>query len=175
MPFSNNVRPDKMPGPITGNPLNGLCDKVCIQVKKVFDACVKQETLTGQLLTLTSTTPPEVTQPFNYLSARNTTSHGVISNLVIIPVSDRPGCSRVQCSVTIPMEVIFTDSNGTTAFGTSSIVVTKDVLLHIPQASVMPYDIEAVVSAVSTVGSYLGDASFCVTVCVTVIMKLYPK
>ena len=46
MSFSNNVRPDRMPGPIVGNAANGLCEKVCIEVKKVFDACIKQETLT---------------------------------------------------------------------------------------------------------------------------------
>ncbi len=172
MPFSNNVRPDRMPGPIVGNPVTGLCEKVCIQVKKVFDACVKQETLTGTILSLTSTVPAEVVTPFTYLSARNTTTSGQINNLVIMPISDKPGCSRVQCTVTIPMEVLFTDSTGITASGTSSIVIDKDVLLHVPKASVMPYDIEAVVSAVSTVGTYVSDATFSVTVCVTVILKV---
>ena len=83
MPFSNNVRPDRMPGPINGNPMSGLCDRVCIQVKKVFDACVKQETITGQTLALTSTVPTDVVTPFTYISARNTTTRGEISNLII--------------------------------------------------------------------------------------------
>ena len=172
MPFSNNVKPDKMPGPINGNPMLGLCDRVCIQVKKVFDACVKQETITGQLLALTSTVPTDVVTPFTYISARNTTTKGEITNLIIIPGTERQGCSRVQCTVTIPMEVLFTDSTGITASGASSIVINKDVLLNIPQASIIPYEIEAVVSAVSTVGAYVSDATFAVTACVTVILKV---
>lgn len=28
-----------MSGTITGNPLNGLTEKVCIQAEKIFDAC----------------------------------------------------------------------------------------------------------------------------------------
>ena len=31
---------DKSPGTISGNPLTGMCEKVCIQAQKIFDACV---------------------------------------------------------------------------------------------------------------------------------------
>ena len=40
MSFCNSNNADRCPGNISGNPLNGLCEKVCIQVKKVFDACI---------------------------------------------------------------------------------------------------------------------------------------
>ena len=39
MSFFSGVRTDYIPGPIVNNPLKGLCEKVCIQVKKVFAAC----------------------------------------------------------------------------------------------------------------------------------------
>ncbi len=38
MSFSNNCKPERMPGPIVGNPLNGLTDRASIQVQKIFDA-----------------------------------------------------------------------------------------------------------------------------------------
>lgn len=172
MSFSNNVRPDRMPGPINGNPQQGLCEKVCIEVRKVFDACIRQETLSNVTLNLTSTTPTNVTVPFTYISAVSSTSRGTIKNLTITPLTDRNGCSRLQFDVDIPMTVVFTDANGVKASGTATLTVSRDIILHIPQASVIPYELEAVVNAVSTVGNYLTDASFNTTICVTVIIKV---
>ena len=34
MSFFSNFSQDRCPCQISGNPLNGLCEKVCIQVKK---------------------------------------------------------------------------------------------------------------------------------------------
>ncbi|MBQ7712328.1 MAG: hypothetical protein IJT69_00780 [Clostridia bacterium] len=172
MSFSNNVRPDRMPGPIAGNPANGLCEKVCIEVKKVFDACIKQETLTDQVITLSGTTPADVQQPFTFVGARSSSSVGTIGDLVVTPTSETPGCSRVQCSVEIPLSVSFTDANGTSAVGTSSLTIQRDVLLRVPEPSVIPYEIVAVVNAVSAEGSYLSDGQFSITLCVTVILKV---
>ena len=42
MSFYSGNRQGCNPGPIAGNPLNGLCEKACIQTRKVFDACMKQ-------------------------------------------------------------------------------------------------------------------------------------
>ena len=172
MSFSNNVRPDRMPGPIVGNAANGLCEKVCIEVKKVFDACIKQETLTDQTITLSSTTPADVTEPFTFVSARSSSSEGTIQNLVVTPANETPGCSRVQCNVEIPMQVNFTDANGVQAVGTGTLTLARDVILRVPEPSVIPYEIVAVVNAVSAEGSYTADAEFTVTLCVTVILKV---
>ena len=172
MSFSNNVRPDRMPGPIVGNAANGLCEKVCIEVKKVFDACIKQETLSGQSICLQSTVPAEVAQPFTFVGARSTTSTGTVSDLVVTPVNDSPGCSRVQCNVLVPIQVNFTDVNGVQAVGTSSFTIAKDVLLKVPEPSVIPYEIVAVVNAVSAEGEYVSDGCFQITICVTVILKV---
>ena len=72
MSFFCNFNSEKCPGPIKGNPLNGLCDKTCIQVKKVFDACINQTQLSGVTLVLDnySSTP---TYPLTFISARSTT------------------------------------------------------------------------------------------------------
>lgn len=172
MSFSNNVRPDRCPGPINGNPVQGLCEKVCIQATKVFDACIRQETLSNTLVSLISTIPTDVTTPFTFISATSTTSRGIINNLVITPLADSEKCSRLQFDVDIPLSVLFTDANNRTASGTATITIPKDIILHIPQASVIPYRVEAVVNAVSTVGTYVADATFNLTICVTVIIKI---
>lgn len=172
MSFSNNVRPDRMPGPIVGNAANGLCEKVCIEVKKVFDACIKQETLTDQTITLETTTPADVTEPFTFVGARSSTSVGTITDLIVTPANENPGCSRVQANVQIPLQVSFTDAHGTQAVGTSTVTLERDVLLRVPEPSVIPYEIVAVVNAVSAEGSYLSGGTFSITLCVTVILKV---
>lgn len=45
MSFCNTLKPDRTPGPISGNPLHNLCERACIQVRKVFDACINQTSL----------------------------------------------------------------------------------------------------------------------------------
>ncbi len=173
MSFFCNFNSDKCPGPVKGNPLNGLCEKTCIQVKKVFDACIQQTQLTGTVLTLENFTPNPPTYPLTFVSARNTVSKGVISNLTVEPVSgERPNTSRVKADVIIPMSVAYVDANGVEGVATSSITINKDVILCIPSASVMSYDIEAVVSAVSTIGTYTGEGQFTIDACVTVILKV---
>lgn len=173
MSFFCNFNSDKCPGPIKGNPLSGLCEKTCIQVKKVFDACVQQSQLTGIVLPLTNFTPAAPTYPLTYISAKNTTSRGIIRNLTVEPIAgDKPNVSRVRADITIPVSVAYTDANGVEGVATSSVTVQKDVILTMPAASVMQYDIESVVSLVSSIGTYTGEAQFTVDCCVTVIMKV---
>ena len=45
MSFYSNFQSDKCPCQITGNPINGLTEKVCIQAEKIFDAGIKQTQL----------------------------------------------------------------------------------------------------------------------------------
>ncbi len=172
MSFFCNFQSDKCPGQITGNPLNGLCEKVCVQAKKVFDACMQQTQLTNVVLDITNLTPANPTYPLTFISAKSTTSQGVISNLVIDPLSERPNSARVRADVIIPVSVAYTDANGVEGAATATLTVTKDVILNIPSASIMPYTVEAVVSLVSTQGSYTGENVFTIDACVSIILKI---
>lgn len=172
MSFFCNFESDKCPGPISGNPLNGLCEKVCIEVKKVFDACMQQSQLTGITLNLTNLTPASPTYPLTFVSAKSTQSKGTISNLLIEPIAERPNAARVKADITIPVSVAYTDANGVEGVATSSVTVTKDVILNVPAASIMPYDVEAVVSFVSTLGTYTGENQFTIDCCVSIILKI---
>ena len=112
MSFFCNFQSDKCPGQITGNPLNGLCEKVCIEVKKVFDACMQQSQLNGVVLNITDLTPANPTYPLTFVSARSTASKGVISNLLVEPLPERENAARVKADITIPVSVAYTDANG---------------------------------------------------------------
>lgn len=172
MSFFCNFQSDRCPGQINGNPINGLCEKVCIQAKKVFDACMQQSQLNDVVLNITNPTPANPTYPLTFISAKSTVSQGVISNLLIEPLSERPNSARVRADVTIPVSVAYTDANGVEGVATSTVTVTKDVILNIPSASIMPYNVEAVVSLVSTQGTYTGEGQFTIDACVSIILKI---
>ena len=172
MSFFCNFQSDKCPGPINGNPLNGLCEKVCVQAKKVFDACMQQSQLNGIVLNLTNLYPVSPTYPLTFISAKSTTQSGTISGLIIEPLAERPHSARVKCDITIPVSVAYTDAAGVEGAATSYVTVTKDVILNIPSASIMPYNVEAVVSLVSTQGAYTGDNQFTIDCCVSIILKI---
>ena len=172
MSFFCNFQSDKCPGQITGNPLNGLCEKVCLQVKKVFDACMQQNQLTDIVLNITNLTPANPTYPLTFISAKSTVSQGTISNLLIDPLNERPNCARVKADITVPVSVAYVDANNVEGVATATITITKDVILNIPSASIMPYSVEAVVSLVSTQGTYTGLNQFTIDACVSIILKI---
>lgn len=172
MSFFCNFQSDRCPGQINGNPLNGLCEKVCVQAKKVFDACMQQTQLNGVVLNVTNLTPSNPTYPLTFVSAKSTVSQGVISNLLIDPLPERQGSARVRADITIPVSVAYTDANGVEGVGMATVTVNKDVILNIPSASIMPYAVEAIVSLVSTQGTYTGENEFTIDACVSIILKI---
>ena len=158
-------------------------DKVCIQAKKVFDACLKQVTQEGVTLTLTNTTPADPVQPITFVSGSSVSSVGVVTNLTVTRIPDKPKCGRVQCDVSIPVEINFTDANGTEGSGSGMLTLKQDVVMAVPDPSSVPYEIEAVVSAVCPDGFYLGTSTineeivlqFSVVACISVILKIVTK
>ena len=172
MSFYSNFQSDKCPGAITGNPLNGLTEKVCIQAEKIFDACIKQTQLENYTLTLSDLTPECPTYPLTFVSARSKTSQAEVTNLNIERQADK-SCARVQATVTVPMEVLYTDANGVDGSATAYVSLTQDVLLFVPAPSIMPFTVKAVVSAVAPDGVYdCNSRGFIVSICATVILKI---
>ncbi len=172
MSFFNNFQSDRFPGPISGNPLHGLCEKVCIQVSRVFDACIKQVTEEDVYITLVNPTPPCPASPLTFISAKNIYAAGTVTNLTVERLDDKPKYARVRCDVIIPLEVIYVDANGVEGKGLANMSVHQDVILHIPEQSIIPFQIEAVTGVVCPEGVYVGEASFDVVACVTLILKV---
>lgn len=106
MSFYSNFQSDKCPGAVTGNPLNGLTEKVCIQAEKIFDACIKQTQVENYTLELSGFTPENPTYPLTFVSARSLNAEATVTNLNIDRQGDRQ-CARVQATLTVPVEVLY--------------------------------------------------------------------
>ena len=128
-----NANPCCCPGTITnGSALDGLQEKVCVQVKRVYDSCLQQEQLDDKEVTITSyamvatnccscncccddntetvppTSPP--VPPITFESCRSTTTEGTIRNLSVERLCDRPCFARVRCKIDVPVDILFVDS-----------------------------------------------------------------
>lgn len=172
MSFYSNFQSDKCPGSITGNPLNGLTEKVCIQAEKIFDAGIKQSQIENYALTLTDLSPECPTYPLTFVSARSVSAEATVTNLNIERQADKH-CARVQATLTVPVEVLYTDANGADGSATAKVCIPVDVLLFVPAPSIMPFTVKAVVSVVAPDGTF-DDCTkgFTVSLCATTILKI---
>lgn len=170
--YINNTNPSR-PGPVMGNPLNGICEKILIETTKVFDACVSQSTETGIVLAVTDLTPASPATPLTFISAVNAPNQDVtISDLVVDRLESCPNYANVSANITIPVLVNYRDADGVLGTGTSSITVSKNVVLYVPQPSVTPINISASAVFSSEIGSYTAENTFTVTGCLQVIIRV---
>ena len=215
-----NANSDCCPGVVNGNVLSGLNQRVCVQVKNVYDSCMQQEQLDDKRVTIENIVPvlpgPDCQSPnrpcscacednrcncscpsgpishqeavenaensagplprpygaWTFESCRSSTTAGRISNLSIERLSDRPQFARVRCTVGVPLDVLFVDQRCQEWMGQTTIQVDKDILLCIPDDSIIPFTLESLVSAICVSGSYIGNCAFEITVCVTVVLKV---
>lgn len=172
MSFYSNFNSDRCPCSITGNPASGISEKVCIQAKKVFDACIKQSQEDGLTLVITNLSPASPTYPLTFVSAKSIETSATVNSLIIDDIPDRNNLKRVQITYTVPVEVIYTDANGVTGRGISSVTLSQDVILFVPAPSIIPYEVEAVVSIVAPEGTYTAENTFTVDCCTTTILKV---
>ena len=155
-----------------GNPINGLCEKVCINAEKIFDACIKQTRIENYTLAITDLDPENPTYPLTFVSARSTTETATVTGLNIERQQDRH-CARVQGTVNVPMEVLYTDANGVSGSATGTVSIPIDVLLHVPAPSIMPYSVSAVASVVAPEGTFISATEgFSVSLCITLIVRI---
>ena len=170
--YINNTNPNR-PGPICGNPNNGICEKALIEVTKVFDACVRNETVTGVPLTVTNFNPANPTLPLTFISAEtDPTSQATISNVIIDRIADRPNYAYVSAKVTIPVIINYRDANGVLGTATSTYQTSQNVILFVPQPSLSPIQIKVVGTFSSTIGTFTAPDTFTLTACVQIILKV---
>ena len=218
-----NANSDTCPGVVNGNILSGLNQRVCVQVKNIYDSCMQQEQLDDQRITIENIVPvlpgpdcpgnsgrpcscdcdgnrcncecPPASIPithdeavqnaennpgplprpygaWTFESCRSSTTQGRISNLSVERMTDRPQFARVRCTVDVPLDVLFLDQRCQEWMGQTVVKVDKDILLCIPDDSIIPFTLESLVSAICVSGSYIGNCAFDITVCVTVVLKV---
>ena len=172
MSFYSGARQNCFPGPLTGNPLTGLCEKACIHTQKIFDACMRQVQESDLQLTTTGYNPANPTLPLTFVSAVCQTGNVTINNLVVDRFEDRPCFARVSGNVVIPIIITYTDANNVTGTATGNITVNQDVVLYVPQPSIVPFRIEAFATCMGIDGEYVGTDTFSIDCCIAVITKV---
>lgn len=172
MSFFSGIRTEQIPGPINGNPLRGLCEKVCIQVKKVFDACLKQQHITNTQIALSNFTPANPAYPLTFVSGQSsTTTLPTLTNVVITRFDDRPNFAHISATANIPIEIVYTDANNVQGVATGVLSLPQDVVLFLPQASIIPYKVELVASAIIAQATFDENIAT-VEGCVMMIIKI---
>lgn len=169
--YINNTNTAK-PGPINGNAVNGICERILIETTKVFDACISQTTETGIVLAVTNLNPANPVLPLTYVSATSSSTTPEVTDLVIDRIDSCPNYANVSATITIPLTVTYRDANGTIGTGTSSVTLQKRVILFVPQPSISPINVTAQAIFTSEIGSYTTDYNFTVTGCIQVILKV---
>ena len=172
MSFYTDARPGIFPGS-TNNPLNGLCERIAVQVTKVFDACMLQSQFENYRLVASNFNPENPTFPLTYISGYSTNAPAQVTNLVITRFDDRPNFARVQADINVPVIVTYTDANGVTGTANAVVSIRQDVIMYVPQPSIVPINVVAFANISSTIGTSAGeDGVFNVTLCVTLILKV---
>ncbi len=171
MSFYSGNRQGNLPGPIVNNPLNGLCERAVIQVKKVFDACLKQVQENDVQIAVTNFSPASPTYPITFVSCQSDVGTQLL-NVEVDRFDDKPCFARVKADVVIPIIIQYVDAEGNAGRACGSITFNNDVILYVPQASIVPYQIEGFGSAICADGEYIGNNTFSVDLCITVILKV---
>ncbi|MDR1138501.1 MAG: hypothetical protein LBK70_01350 [Clostridiales bacterium] len=158
-------------GPIRdNNPLCGLCDRVAIQAKRIFDGCVtrfERETFDAQLVEFSFVPVP----PLRFLSAFSTGEYIPVRNLVITDTDDR-GISRVAFDIHIPTTIQFEDSTGQRGTARAFLDQNFDILMRVPQAGLQPYTVESIVNLESLRARFEGTDFVALTCCVVAITRI---
>ena len=155
-------------GRICGDPTDGLNERVCIEVPRVFDGCREQLSSQSFLLPLTDITPAAV-PPFTYVRA---ISFGESTFTVNSIMEGRRGQSCISGEVMIPLLVTFTDANSNGFTARSSITFTHTFSLRLPQDSVEPYTIRCRAAFRSSTGRFINDTTVSVLGCIVLIAKV---
>lgn len=159
---------------------NNGSEKICIQGKKVFDACMKQTTLQQVTVSVSDVNPTGPATPLKFVSCKSTTTTGIVDNLVVERLQERPKYGRVEADIVVPVEVTYIDANNVEGSGSGTVTVPVNVVMYLPEPSIIPYKIEASVSAVSPDGTYSQTQEidgvtyylFVINCCVTAILKV---
>ena len=170
--YINNTNGNK-PGPISGNSTNGICEKILIQTRKIFDACVSTGTETGIVLQATNFTPADPTLPLTFLSAETTAgTTATVTDLIVERLDNAPNYANVTMNISIPITITYRDANGVIGTATSSVTVSKAVVLFVPQPSATPIDITASALFSSQIGTFTSPNIFTVTACIQIIIRV---
>jgi hypothetical protein len=122
-------------------------------------------------VTIGGLVPQNPTYPLTFVSC-SSGGEATIRNLVVDRFNDRPCFARVSGNVDIPVTVNYVDSAGVAGVGTGTVTEPFDVVLYVPQPSIVPYTVEATAYAICSNGSYVDDNTFTIDMCISLIIRV---
>ena len=155
-------------GKICGSPTAGLCERVAIEVPRVFDGCIARIPSKTFILRLTEMTP-NLQPPFTYVSA-DSSGPASFENVLIVPVGERR--SRIAGDVVIPLVVRYTDSMGNPGTAKSSVTVHREVVLNTPSRALVPFSVTSQASLASEIGAFITEDTVNIVCCTVIITKI---
>ncbi len=172
MPFFNNMKDTRCPGPINGSANQGLNDKVCILTNRVFDSGLNQVPVQDINVQLTNFTPASPTYPLTFVGCNSNGEDLTITNLTVDRFEDRPNFARVTATVTVPISVNYVDANGVEGTAEGSYNVPLDVIMSVPRPSIVPFEITAYGIVVCNSGTISNTGVLTLSGCITIILRV---
>ncbi len=151
--------------PAIGCTNGNICDKTCIETKKVFDAGIQQRSVSA---TLTVDFGTETATTVLGISNSGTPT---VSNLTITPIQGSIN-SRVSFTLTVPLAVVATNSSGSIINGTSSMSFDQDLVMRVPQEGVIVPEVEATAVINGLQNTVTAGNIVTTNACVTIITKV---
>lgn len=143
---------------------DGLCCRMVIETKRVFDGC----RFVDNNVTLNLTTDAAIPDGAKFVSARVLSSEFVDYT---ITDNDSGNCFRVTGEILTRLAVTYCNG-GVPYTVTASFREQRSVLLKLPTATIIPYSIE-VQTAISVLsGAVIGERAVAITGCILQIIKV---
>ena len=170
--FINNNNPNR-PCQINSNALSGVCEKVLIEVDKIFDACLSREDNVQYILSLSNFIPTTYAEPLTFVTADSIpTQPATITQTSIERIDSRPNFANVSLTLSIPVQVNFNDANGNPVTANATITTTRSVVLFMPQDSLTPLEVRASAYFSGQIGVLSDATTLTVTGCLQIIIKV---
>lgn len=146
-----------------GNFEDGLCCRMVIETKRVFDGCA----FTDENVTLALTTDRQIPQQVTFVAARAVGSE--LESYSVTRGAD--GCSRICGEIVTRFAVTYSD-NGTLTTVAAYYREHKDFLLRLPDNNALvPYSIEIQTYNAVVSGAIVSSNSVTVTGCILQLIK----
>lgn len=155
----------KAAGRITGNPLFGLCERMCIEVRQVFDGCERRESNISAITQFTDFTGGA---PYEFVSIRSF-GNSTVTDLRTI---EGRGCSQVECTINVPLLLTYRDANCNVGTARGTLRINRSVSLQLPSNSLLPFTVEPTVVLFCDNGSFLNADTVSYTYCIVEVLKV---
>ena len=158
-------------GKIIGNPICGLNERVCAELKIITDGCRSVYDNEPAQVTLTSYSSP-YTPPLTFVSL---TGNGAVNITSLNVTPTATARHKISYTCVCLVTVYLVDANGNSLTANGEITFYKDVLLSVPQDDFQPYSVEVACRARSSVGRFVSENTLTVSLCAVIVTRIAQK